>query len=95
MIMANNSAGTSGLIKLLGCTAYFALPFAGWEYGANENFKGLLRQYVPKKRQMARIKDEEITMIENRLNNRPRKRLGYKTTVEVFHQSLSRVARRA
>jgi len=44
---------------------------------------------------MANITDEEIKMIENRLNNRPRKRLGFKTPAEVFHPSLSRVALRA
>ncbi|MSQ65905.1 MAG: IS30 family transposase, partial [Limnohabitans sp.] len=61
----------------------------------NENFNGLLRQYVPKKRPMKDINDWEIKMIEDRLNNRPRKRLGFKTPAEVFHQSLSRVALRA
>ena len=74
--------------QALGSTGYFA----SWERGSNENFKGLLRQYVPKKRQMASITNEEIKMIENRLNNRPRKRLGFRTPAEVFHQSLSRVA---
>jgi len=63
--------------------------------GSNENFNGLLRQYVPKKRPMESITDEEIKMIENRLNNRPRKRLGFRTPAEVFHQSLRRVALRA
>ena len=81
--------------QALGSTGYFARPFASWERGSNENFNGLLRQYVPKKRAMANITDEEIRMIENRLNNRPRKRLGFKTPAEVFHQSLSRVALRA
>ena len=81
--------------KALGSTGYFARPFASWERGSNENFNGLLRQYVPKKRQMASITDEEIKMIENRLNNRPRKRLGFRTPAEVFHQSLSRVVLRA
>jgi len=65
------------------------------ERGSNENFNGLLRQYVPKKRSMESITDEEIKMIENRLNNRPRKRLGFRTPAEVFHQSLRRVALRA
>ena len=51
--------------------------------------------YVPKTRSMNDIIDEEIKMIENRLNNRPRKRLGFKTPAEVFHQSLFRVAPRA
>jgi len=76
-------------------TAYFARPFASWERGSNENLNGLLRQYVPKKRAMSTVTDEEIRMIQNRLNNRPRKRLGFKTPAEVFHQSLKRVALRA
>ena len=81
--------------EALNSTGYFARPFASWERGTNENFNGLLRQYVPKKRPMKDINDEEIKMIENRLNNRPRKRLGFRTPAEVFHQSLSRVALRA
>jgi transposase, IS30 family len=76
-------------------TAYFARPFASWERGSNENLNGLLRQYVPKKRTMSTVTDEEIRMIQNRLNYRPRKRLGFKTPAEVFHQSLKRVALRA
>ncbi len=75
-------------------TTYFARPFASWERGSNENFNGLLRQYIPKKRSMSTVSDEEIRMIQNRLNNRPRKRLGFKTPAEVFHQSLKRVALR-
>jgi IS30 family transposase len=87
--------GHAKIDQALGSTGYFARPFASWERGSNENFNGLLRQYVPKKRQMASITDEEIKMIENRLNNRPRKRLGFRTPAEVFHQSMSRVALRA
>ena len=87
--------GHAEIDQALGSTGYFARPFASWERGSNENFNGLLRQYVPKKRPMADITDEEIRMIENRLNNRPRKRLGFKTPAEVFHQSLCRVALRA
>ena len=75
-------------------TTYFARPFASWERGSNENFNGLLRQYIPKKRSMSTVTDEEIRMIQNRLNNRPRKRLGFKTPAEVFYQSLKRVALR-
>ena len=81
--------------EALKSTGYFARPFASWERGSNENFNGFLRQYVPKKRPMKNINDEETKMIENRLNNRPRKRLGFRTLAEVFHQSLSRVALRA
>lgn len=86
--------GHAKIDEALGSTSYFARPFASWERGSNENFNGLLRQYVPKKRSMESITDEEIKMIENRLNNRPRKRLGFRTPSEVFHQSLRRVALR-
>ena len=60
-------------------------PFASWERGLNENFNGLLRQYLPQKQPIANMMDEEIKMIENRLNNRPRKRLAFRTPAEVFH----------
>ena len=75
-------------------TTYFARPFASWERGSNENFNGLLRQYIPKKRSMSTVTGEEINMIQNRLNNRPRERLGCKMPAEVVHQLLSRVALR-
>lgn len=81
--------------KKLGSTGYFAKPYCSWQRGSNENYNGLLRQYVPKMRLMSSVTDEEITMIQNRLNHRPRKRLGFKTPHEVFHQSLNRVALRA
>ena len=87
-------AGHAHIDQQLQSTAYFARPFASWERGSNENLNGLLRQYVPKKRAMSTVSDEEIRMIQNRLNNRPRKRLGFKTPAEVFHQSLKRVALR-
>jgi IS30 family transposase len=76
-------------------TTYFADPFASWQRGSNENFNGLLRQYIPKKRPLSTVTDQELRMIEDRLNNRPRKRLGFKTPHEVFMQSLNRVALRA
>ncbi|MDH6299753.1 IS30 family transposase [Polynucleobacter sphagniphilus] len=78
----------------LGSTTYFADPFASWQRGSNENFNGLLRQYIPKKRPLSTVTDKELRMIQDRLNNRPRKRLGFKTPDEVFMQSLNRVALR-
>jgi len=78
--------------RALGIQTYFADPYCSWQRGSNENFNGLLRQYIPKKRRMETFTDQELTMIENRLNHRPRKRLGLKTPYEVFHASLNRVA---
>ena len=78
--------------EALGSKTYFADPFSSWQRGSNENFNGLLRQYIPKKRSLSTVTDEELKMIERRLNNRPRKRLGFKTPNQVFHESLNRVA---
>ena len=78
----------------LNSISYFADPFASWQRGSNENYNGLLRQYIPKKRRLSTVTDEELKMIEDRLNHRPRKRLGFKTPHQVFHESLNRVALR-
>jgi IS30 family transposase len=80
-------SGYARIDEARGITGYFARPFASWERGSKENFNGLLLQYMPKKRQMANMTGEEIKMIENRLNNLPLKRLGFRTPAEVFHQS--------
>lgn len=80
--------------QALGIQTFFADPYCSWQRGSNENFNGLLRQYIPKKRRMETVTDEELAMIQNRLNHRPRKRLGFKTPHEVFHASLNRVAPR-
>ena len=61
---------------------------------AMKNLNCLLHQYVPKNRALSTATDEEIRMIQYRLNNRLRKRLGFKMPVEVIHKSLSRVALR-
>lgn len=80
--------------KALGSTCYFADPFSSWQRGSNENLNGLIRQYIPKSRPFSTVSDEELAMIEHRLNNRPRKRLGFRTPHDVFTQSLKRVALR-
>ena len=63
---------------------YFAHPYSAWERGLNENSNGLVRQYFPKKSDFAKITDRQIEKVVERLNNRPRKMLGYKTPNEVF-----------
>jgi transposase, IS30 family len=78
--------------QTFGIQTYFAYPYCSWQRGSNENFNGLLRQYIPKKRRMETVTAEDLTMIEKRLNHRPRKRLGFKTPHEVFHASLNLVA---
>ena len=63
---------------------YFAHPYASWERGLNENTNGLVRQYFPKKYDFAKITDKDLQQVEDLLNNRPRKTLGYRTPNEVF-----------
>jgi IS30 family transposase len=78
--------------QALGIQTYFTDPYCSWQCGSKENFNGLLRQFIPQKRRMETVTDEELTMIKNRLNYRTRKRLGFKTLHEVFHASLNRIA---
>ena len=68
---------------------YFAHPYASWERGLNENTNGLVRQYFPKKYDFAKITDQDLQRVEDLLNNRPRKTLGYRTPNEVFFKQLS------
>ena len=75
--------------QTLGIQTYFADPYCSWQLGSNENFNGLPCQDLPKNRRIQTVTEEELTMIENRLNHRPRKRLGFKTPYEVFHASLN------
>ena len=80
--------------KALKSKSYFADPFSSWQRGSNENLNGLVRQYIPKNRPLSTVTHEELEMIQDRLNNRPRKRLGFKTPNEVFQASFKSVALR-
>jgi IS30 family transposase len=64
---------------------YFAHPYHAWERDSNENANGLVRQYFPKGRDFKTITDEHVNFVINRLNNRPRKKLGFLTPKEVFY----------
>ena len=69
---------------------YFANPYHSWERGLNEHTNGLIRQYLPKKSEFTNVSKEEIIMIQNRLNHRPRKVLGFKTPYEVFFKDFAK-----
>lgn len=71
---------------------YFAHPYASWERGTNENTNGLIRQYFPKDKDLSTISQEDIAWVEERLNNRPRKCLGFRTPNEVFFNTYSPIA---
>ena len=70
--------------EALGSDNYFAHPYCSWERGLNENHNGLIRQYLPKGMACDKVTDEDVAVIQNKLNNRPRKLLDYKTPNEVY-----------
>lgn len=65
-------------------TCYFATPHHSWERGSNENANGLIRQYLKKGVSMAHLTQRECQRIADKLNRRPRKRLGFRTPEEVY-----------
>lgn len=73
-----------GIALKLRAAFYFAHPYAAWERGLNENTNGLVRQYVPKQSDFSKINDVDVQRVMDRLNNRPRKTLGFKTPNQVF-----------
>lgn len=69
---------------------YFAHPYQSWQRGLNEHTNGLIREYFPKEKEFQEITDKQIVDVQNRLNNRPRKILGYKTPSEVFFDTITK-----
>ena len=74
-----------GIARDLETHVYFADPYASWQRGTNENTNGLIREHLPKGRNLAHLGGPEIRKIENRLNHRPRRCLGYRTPHEVMY----------
>lgn len=72
------------LHKEFGTTVYFADPYSAWQRPGNENGNLWIRYYFPKGTDFSTISDEELKDVEWELNNRPRKRLNFKTPQEVF-----------
>ena len=79
-------ASHESVAETLRIKVYFADPYSAWQRGLNENTNGLIRQYVPKRSDVRTLTDEQVRHIMNRLNNRPRKSLGYLTPNEVFYK---------
>ena len=76
----------------LEATSYFAEPYSAWQRGCNENLNGLLRQYFPKGCDLGAFTPLQIQAIEDKLNQRPRKRLGFRTPQHEFDKFFKHVA---
>jgi transposase, IS30 family len=68
---------------------YFAAPYASYQRGTNENTNGLLRRYFPKRTNLSTVSHKDLNQAVQDLNNRPRKKLGYRTPNEVFQKLLA------
>jgi transposase, IS30 family len=75
-------------ITAAGVQVYFADPYSPWQRGSNENTNGLLRQYMPKGTDLSQFTPRQVQAIEDELNDRPRKRLGYRTPREELDRLL-------
>jgi len=72
----------------VGIKTYFADPYSSWQRGGNENANMWIRYYFPKGTDFSKITDEELKEVEWELNNRPRKRLGFKKPIEVWNEAI-------
>lgn len=69
---------------------YFADPYCAWQKGTNENLNGLLREFYPKGRNLARVSAKTLAQNVAKINNRPKKVLNYKTPADLFEQELQK-----
>ncbi len=75
----------------LGVDVYYAHPKSPWERPTNENMNGLIRQFVPKRRKLSDLTEDDVCAIVAKLNFRPRKCLNWKTPYEVAFDQVLRL----
>ncbi|MEX6625290.1 IS30 family transposase [Tenacibaculum salmonis] len=75
-----------------GMKIYFAHPYSSWERGTNENTNGLIRRYLPKGTNFNEISQNQLQIIQQKLNNRPRKIIAYKTPKEMMDIEIKNIA---
>jgi IS30 family transposase len=79
----------------IGMKFYFATTYASWQRGTNENRNGLVRFYLPRDTDLDTISNAQIKRIENLINNRPMKCLGYRTPNEAYTFEMNKLRKRS
>lgn len=74
---------------------FYAHPYSSWERGANEQWNGMVRRFVPKGSSFDRVTDDDIKRIQFFINTLPRKRFDYRTPAELFAEELQRIIEEA
>ena len=82
--------GFKEIEKETGATVYFADPHSSWQRGTNENTNGLIRQFFPKGTKFTKNSAEKLAIAAYLINNRPKKRLEYKTSKQAFQKYIEK-----
>jgi len=82
-------AGHEDITNQTEVRCFFTRPYTSWEKPVVENTNGLIREYFPKRTDFKKVTDEEVQFVEDRLNDRPRKCLSYRTPNEAFYPSVA------
>ena len=86
-ITFDNGSEFSTMSKLEGVDVYYAHAYSSWERGSNENFNGLLREFMPKGGSFNGYSDADIAIYQDCINNRLRKILDYQCATEMYEQA--------
>jgi len=84
--LTRDNGGENVLHEESDVPSFFCDPYASWQKGGVENLNGLVREYLPKRSNLDTITEEEVFAIQEKLNDRPRKSLGYKTPNQIFNE---------
>ena len=75
----------------IGMKFYFAKTYSSWQRGTNENRNGLVRFYLPHDTDLDTVSDRQIKRVENLINNRPMRCLGYQTPNEAYEFEMNKL----